>query len=204
MTFLSERINNLFCSGKLYNAMNAFKLYVLSLALPLLLMGSCKSDNENNDKSSQSGTENQKNTNGEVVKFKVLKNALPETMAGLKRISHTGQKSTFTNMQISNAQAIYSEGEKRINATIVDIGGAGTAMTGWASWSTLDIKKETADGFERTTNLFGHKAFEKFNKISEDAEVAILYNDRFVVTLNGHKVSIDELRDVIRDIQIKD
>lgn len=197
--------------------MKSLKHFSQVLVLLAVFIAGCKTDPGKKEDSTQMNTEDKETSvrdpqktetmnaegNGDVVEFQVLKDALPETMAGLIRTTHTGQKSTFSNMQVSNAQAEYSDGDRRINATITDTGGMSTVMAGIASWSNYNMKNETKDGYQRTTTIYGHKALEKYNSVTDQAEIAMIYNDRFVVTLNAHKVSIKDLREVLGNMEIK-
>ncbi len=181
--------------------MKTLKLFFVAPVFLMLVIIGCKdSSGRRRDTQVTPGLEQRRR---DVVDFQILKDALPETLIGLKRTSHMGQKSSFSNMEVSNAQAQYSEGDKRINVTITDTGGVGMAMAGLAAWAEMDMRNETADGFERTTTLFGHKAFEKYNRKTEDAEIAVIYDKRFVITLNGHRLTLDELRNALPAIEIK-
>lgn len=197
--------------------MKSLKLLFGVLILVALLMPGCKSGSSKNEDASESeknGTETSLNEleesmneagkgTGEVVDFRVLKDALPETLVGLKRTSHTGQKTGFANIQISTAQADYSEGEKQINVTITDTGGMGMAMAGLAAWANMEMDSETDTGFERTTTIDGKKAFEKFDKTSGYGEVTVIDDNRFIIAVNGQNVSMDDLRDAVKKIDIK-
>lgn len=197
--------------------MKSLKLLFGVLILVAFLMPGCKSGSSKNEEAGEpekngnetSLNEMEKSMNeagegtGEVVDFRILKDALPETLVGLKRTSHTGQKTGFGNIQISTAQADYSEGEKQINVTITDTGGMGMAMAGLAAWANMEMDSESDTGFERTTTIDGKKAFEKFDKTSGYGEVTVIDDNRFIVAVNGQNVSMDDLRDAVKKIDIK-
>lgn len=195
--------------------MKSIQLICLVAALAIAFSG-CKSEKKSEEDLTAAGNnleqgmkqleESMKGMNenaGEVVDFRILKDALPEKLAGLPRTSHTGQKTSFASIQVSTAQADYSEGDKRLDVTITDTGGFGMAMAGLAAWSSVDIDSESDTGYERTIMINGHKAYEKFDKSSNYGEVSMIYDKRFIVALNGTNVSMDDMRDAAKKIQIK-
>jgi len=97
--------------------MKSVKLFLLLFCLTGLILSSCKSesskkseDNASNEKEDEEmNNENLEQSlgnlkEGEVVDFRVLKDALPENLAGLDRTSHTGQKTAFMSFKMSNDQ----------------------------------------------------------------------------------------------------
>ena len=141
--------------------------------------------------------------NGEVVAFQVLKDALPESLAGLKRTSHTGQKTSMMSFNISNATAEYEDGDRSIRATITDTGGMGIAMAGLAAWTNIEMDSESDAGYERTTIIDGRKAFEKYTKSNEATELSIIQDNRFIITLNGRNISMDDMHKAAKAIEVK-
>lgn len=195
--------------------MKSIHLFYCSIAFAILLSG-CKSEKKSEDELTAAGNnleqgmkqleESMKGMNenaAEVVDFRVLKDALPEKLAGLPRTSHSGEKTSFASIQVSTAQANYNEGDKRLDVTITDTGGFGMAMAGLAAWSNVDLDRESDTGYERTTMINGHKAFEKFDNNSNYGEVSMIYDKRFIVALNGTNIPIDDLRDAAKKIKIK-
>lgn len=144
-----------------------------------------------------------KEGNKEVVDFRILKEALPDNLLGMKRISHDGQKTSMAGMSISMAEAAYEEGDKRMSISIMDTGGLGAVMARMAAWSTLEMDKESEEGYERTTLIDGKKAYEKYNRISKEGQIAVISADRFMVTIDGTNISEVELRQAISKIKIK-
>lgn len=146
-----------------------------------------------------------KNKDGEeveIVNFRELKKRLPERLAGLDRQTHEGQTTGFAGFKISTAEAEYKEGNKSLKMTITDTGGLGAALLGVAAWSSLEIDKETEDGYERTTEIDGHKAFIKYSKKTEKTEVAVLYNDRVLAVASGKGLDLEEVKDLLEDMEL--
>ena len=105
-------------------------------------------------------------------------------------------------IKVSNAEGEYEEGDKRIEMNIMDTGGLGAAMMSFAAWSTIEVDREDDNGYERTTVVDGHKAFEKYEKNSGRYELAMIVDDRFVITLNGKNVDMKDLKKGAKDVDL--
>ncbi len=140
----------------------------------------------------------------EPVDFRSLKELLPSSVAGMDLTDSEGQKSGIAGFKVSTAQATYEEDNKEIEISILDTGGFAGAIMGMAAWSNLEMDKENKDGYERTTTIDGHKAFEKYNNKTEDGQIAILIADRYVVTIEGRNVSERDLRKALDAIDLDD
>jgi hypothetical protein len=136
----------------------------------------------------------------EVVNFRELKEMLPDKAAGLPNTDKSGETTGVMGIKISTAEAEYKEGDKRIEMTIIDTGGLGMAMMGVAQWSTVTVDKESDDGYERTTTIEGHKAFESWNNKSQSGEVAVIVNKRFVVQADGRNVDMNDLKKALKSV----
>lgn len=144
-----------------------------------------------------------KNKDGEkieIINFRKLKERMPEKLAGMKRTGHDGQTTGIGNMKVSTANATYKGDDKSLDISMTDTGGLGMAFGGMAFWSKLEIDKENEDGFERTTEIDGHKAYQKYDKNNKRSEIAVIYDDRILVTLSGRGFTFDEMEDILEDI----
>lgn len=138
----------------------------------------------------------------EVMDFRELKALLPERLIGLERTTHSGEKAGAMGFVVSNAEAEYEDGDRRLEVKIVDTGGIMGAAMGLASWATVEVDRETQDGYERTTVIDGHKAFESYNTTDRSGELNLLIGDRIVVTLNGRNLEAGELRTALEQIDL--
>lgn len=138
------------------------------------------------------------------VDFRDLKALLPETTADLKRTEATGEKTGAMGFTVSMAKGRYSgDGDASISIEIVDTGGiAGMATMAMAAWTMADIDKETTTGYEKTTKIEGFKAFEKYDNEGKDGEINVLVADRFVVNVHGNNVSVDQMKESLKDIDL--
>jgi hypothetical protein len=138
------------------------------------------------------------------VDFRKLKELLPEKLAGMDRTEATGEKSGAMGFTVSTAQAKYKGStDEALNVEIVDTGGiAGVSTMALAAWSIADIDKETTTGYEKTTTIAGYKAFEKYNNESKSGEINVLVADRYVVNVEGDNISVDQLKDALKEIDL--
>lgn len=138
----------------------------------------------------------------EPVDFRELKAMLPRSAAGLSRTDASGQKSGMFGLKVSTAEGLYKDGNKRIKVNIADGGGIGGLVKGMADWSTIEIDSESDNGYEKTTTIDGHKAFVKWEDNRQKGQIAVIVNDRFVVSIEGKNVTMDDLEEVLDDIDL--
>jgi len=141
----------------------------------------------------------------EPIDFRKLKELLPEEIDGFKRTEFSGEKNGAVGFTISTAQARYKKGaDSSIKIEILDTGGlAGMTTMALAAWTMADIDKETESGYEKTTTLEGYKAFEKYNNNSKSGELNVLVADRYIVNVDGNDVTIEELKEILGDLDLK-
>lgn len=131
------------------------------------------------------------------VDFRELKALLPENVANLKRTNIEGEKVAVMGVNISNANADYSDDQNNqtINLKITDMGNI-SGLSGLAAygWYMADIDKENETGYEKTTTYKGNKAFEKYDNQGQYGELNILVAKRFMVEANGNNVTMDQIK----------
>lgn len=138
-----------------------------------------------------------------VVDFRILKDALPDQLLGMKRATHEGQKTGLGGFSVSSAEATYSEGDQQVKITILDTGGLGSLLSQMASWAQLEMDHEDDDGYERTTMVDGRKVYEKYSTSPRQGTVAMIAADRFLVTISGEQVEASDLVKALSKIRIK-
>ena len=140
----------------------------------------------------------------EPVDFRELKKLLPSSVRGMDRTDYSGEKAGALGIMTSTATATYEDKTKEITISLVDIGGFKAALNGLAIWSSMEVDKESDSGYERTTMIDGHKAYEKYDSDLEEGEIAIIVNDRFVVNIEGDNISEKDLKSALRKIDLDD
>lgn len=140
----------------------------------------------------------------EPVDFRELKAELPERINGMNRISAEGERSGWGGFKVSTANAEYEDGNKHLEISIVDAGGMmGLAKAGLAAWAQAEVDRETQDGYERTTTIDGYQAYEKYNNKTEDGQISVIVNERFIVNIEGRNISARDLKSALGKLNLK-
>ena len=71
-----------------------------------------------------------------------------------------------------------------------------------AAWANLEMAKEDEKGFERTSTIDGFTAIEKYTKRSNNSELSLLVNNRFIVKGEGRDVAMADLKAVMKDMPL--
>lgn len=137
------------------------------------------------------------------VNFRDLKEVLPKKMAGLSRENSEGQTSGILGFKISTVEADYFDDNSSFEVSIVDIGGAGKLAKKMANWTEFEVDKEGKDGYERTTEINGYPALEKYNERREGGEISLFVDDRFIISVKGDGVSERQMKRAIKDINLR-
>ena len=137
------------------------------------------------------------------IGFRDLKKALPRNLAGVPFEGSEGQTSGFLGFKISTVEATYQEDHSTFEVTIVDVAGVGELVKSMAEWTEFEVDKETRNGYERTTEIDGHPALEKYDNRREEGETSILINDRFIISIKGDGVSERQMRNAVDDINLR-
>lgn len=140
----------------------------------------------------------------ETMNFRDIKATLPSRLLGMDRTEFSGEKNGAFGFSVAQAEATYEEDDERIEVAIVDGGNMGIAKMGVAAWASVEIDKESDEGYERTVKIDGHKAFEKYEERRGVAELVWLYKDRYIISLKGKGVDGDDLRRALKRIDYDD
>jgi len=139
----------------------------------------------------------------ETIDPKKLKELLPADADGLARKEASSEKNSAMGFGVSTAEGRYENDKgENIQVKIIDVAGTGMAMMGLAAWTMASIDKETDNGYEKTTDYEGHKAFEKYNSKNKDGEISVMVANRYIVQVEGNNVSMDKIKSVLADIDL--
>lgn len=140
--------------------------------------------------------------NVEPIGIDQLKPFVPETMAGLAKKTSKTEKTGMAGLMISKAEATYGDDSgKSIEFDLSDTGGA-SGLMGMASWMNVQGEKEDQYGSEKTSKVNGRLVNEKVSKSGGSNEVSVVVGDRFVVSVKGRGLSIDEVRKAVASIDL--
>jgi hypothetical protein len=141
----------------------------------------------------------------ETIDATILKGMLPADLDGMKRTEASGEKSSAMGINVSTADARYSDNAgKSMTVKITDIGSM-TGLAGMATfaWASTTIDRETETGYEKTSTFNGYKSHEKYDNASKTGELSTLVGGRFAAEVSGSGVSMDEIRNAMSKIDLK-
>ena len=139
------------------------------------------------------------------VSFHELKALLPEDLAGWKRKEAKGEKSGAMGITVAEASARFErDGGASLHVKIVDAGSlSGPLGMAFAGWAMAEIDRESDDEYEKSTTFGGYKAFETYNSKQKTGELKLLLSGRFIVEVRGNGVTMDEIKDAARKLDLK-
>ena len=130
-----------------------------------------------------------------------LKPFVPETLDGMKRTSMSVERNGAMGMQVSNATATYSDGQRSLHLEIADTGSAKGIMA-LAGAVGVESSQETDHGYDKTYKQDGRLVHEQWDSQNKDGEFSIVLGDRFSVKVNGNADSIDQLKAAVGSINL--
>jgi hypothetical protein len=187
-------------------------LFFISVSFLFYGCGEKKTDTPQDEALNKNNLENYANKMKEIsenlsegkkvnpVDFRELKALLPESVGDLKRTNLEGEKVAAMGMNISTANADYSNAENTasVDIKITDLGSV-SGISGLAAygWYMVDIDKENETGYEKTITYKGNKGYEKYDTQNKSGELSVLVAKRFVVEANGNDVTMDQMKAVV-------
>ena len=136
----------------------------------------------------------------EPVDFHKLKDLLPESVAGMKRVDAEAQGGEAMGIKASTAKARYSDGNgANITIEIADMGSL-SGLAGLASRFDPSLEKETDNGYERTRKVNGNLVHEQYDRRARNGEVSMILADRFTVTAHGSGVDAATIVSAVRSV----
>ncbi|MEW7278082.1 hypothetical protein ABW636_05760 [Aquimarina sp. 2201CG1-2-11] len=112
---------------------------------------------------------------------------------------------------ISMAEAKYeNENGDRIHFSIMDgAGETGSAMIAFARMGfSRDFEEETDTGYKKSSTINGYKGVEEVINNdydnTTDTKIELLISKRFLITLEGNRLSVDKLKDFLDEFDLKE
>lgn len=131
---------------------------------------------------------------GESLPPDQLRNIVPASLGGLARSDISVERNAALGIQISQAEASYSDGAgKELDLEIMDIGGSAGLMA-IASWAGIEQDSQSSTGYEKTYRANNRVLHEVWDQSSMHGEFSVITSNRFVVTLRGNVPSMDALK----------
>jgi hypothetical protein len=131
---------------------------------------------------------------GESLPPDQLRGVVPERLAGLGRTNISVERNAALGIQISQAEATYSDGSgKEVDLEIMDMGGSAGLMA-VAAWAGIEQDRQTSTGYEKTYRANNRVMHEIWDNDSKHGELSIITGNRFVVTVKGNAPNMDALK----------
>ena len=132
----------------------------------------------------------------------MLKPFVPETLGGLARTEMSAERNGAMGMQISEAQARYSDGGDRVlHLEVIDMGSA-KGLMGLAGIAGVENERQTEHGYEKTFKQGGRLIHEQWDGQDSSGEYSIVLGNRFTVKVSGNAGSIDEIKAAVASIDL--
>ena len=120
------------------------------------------------------------------VSFRDLMALFPD-MEGWEKAKPTGERMT-SPFPFSTAEVAYRKGDSRIEIKMTDSGFNQLLLTPYAMFLQAGYEKETADGYEKSTQVNGQPGWEKWNTEAKDGELNALVGKRFLLQIEGDRI----------------
>lgn len=135
-----------------------------------------------------------------------IKAMFPEEVNGMKRSSFTVGEAQM--MGVNSGQATYADDDgKSVSVSIMDgAGETGASMVAmYAITLAMETEQQTESGYTKTTKFNGSRATVSENTYDDwvNSEITTLVSDRYIVSLKGSGLSLNELEKVYSEIDLK-
>jgi hypothetical protein len=123
-----------------------------------------------------------------------LRGVVPETLGGLARNEISVERNAALGLQVSMAEATYSDGSgKQLDLEITDLGGT-MGLMALAAWANIEQDRQTSTGYERTYRANNRILHEVWNQSSMHGEFSVITSNRFMVKIEGDVPNMDALK----------
>lgn len=131
-----------------------------------------------------------------------LKAFVPDELAGLSRSAISAERNGAMGLQVSQANATYSDDSGR--EVTLEITDAGTAkgLLGLAAWAGVEGEKEADGRYEKTFRDDGRLIHEEWDSNASSGQYTVVVGDRFTVKVEGAADSVSELRDAVEGLDL--
>ncbi|HEY5756324.1 MAG TPA: Yip1 family protein [Steroidobacter sp.] len=131
-----------------------------------------------------------------------LKSFVPDELAGLNRSSISAERTGAMGLQVSTANATYTNDQGReVRLEITDAGNA-KGLLGLASWAGIEGEKEENGRREKTFREDDRLMHEEWDSNASRGQYTVVVGDRFTVKIEGAAGGVGELRDAAEELDL--
>ena len=130
-----------------------------------------------------------------------MKALFPQEVMGMKRKSF----SVNSAMGYASGEATYELNDStRYKVTVFDCAGeAGSGFYGMKVLAGMNMEREDDNGYEKTVNFKGSKAWESYRKYNNEYTLNLLDNERFWVAFEGQNTGLENLKSFANNFNFK-
>ena len=123
-----------------------------------------------------------------ALPYKELETYLPATVSGYTAEAPVGESVKMGGMAFSTADRRYTQGDNWVTVKLMDYNGANTLFQGVSAVFGMGMESENDESLVRTSplKLDGTRAMETLHKKDGDAELSLIANDRFMVSIKAN------------------
>lgn len=140
------------------------------------------------------------------VSFRVLIGFLPASVAGLTPGEPEGETASMGEWQFSKASISFSskDGNTSAEVEIFDYAFIQALYVPYQMMLKMGFNRESTKGYERSTTVAGHTAFEQWEAADKSHEVTVLVADRFIVTCKTRGLDENVAMKTLESMKLKD
>lgn len=135
------------------------------------------------------------------VDYEKLKALMPTWVGWLKQTDLKGERVSAGFVKFATAEAKYGSDDKFVAIKIVD--NAFAAKLGSLDAFGVEIDKTSDDGYERTTEIQGYKAYEQYDRDEKSGSILVNIGNRFLISVEGEGVDAATLRSAVDKLNLK-
>lgn len=138
-----------------------------------------------------------------AIHFKVLMTYLPTAFGDLEPGKPKGESASIGNWNYSSAEVRFRGPENsNVEVEIFDYAYISMLYASFNMMFKMNFNKESSEGFERTTEIGGYPAIEKWVEAQQNGEATVLVGERYIVTVNSHGLPEATPREVLESMNL--
>ena len=139
------------------------------------------------------------------VDYHKLKDAMPDSIIGLKRTKNAGSRMAFGPTSMTNVKADYGDedGKPNVHIEAVSYGNADMIKQMSMAFTMTQIDSEDDDGFQKTMKIQDHPGMVEYKSKDKHGSITVGAGDRILITVTLENVTADQLKAVEDALPLK-